>query len=299
MVEPDRIPLAFLQVYRDERKVQKLMHRTLGNPNPAHGPGCQTGATNGTVSGGPRIERTSVSLVSAEPLGNGSAGAVPGEEHASIACKCLHCLDFQYFRYRKAEIRAGRRAIGWLLQRMCALNVLWQLSWHAVHAWQCISSACEAYLSWQCMRMNNVCFSALTGSCMRAGIIHVIRQVIRHGDASAGVAGNGDHHTSRSEVERIQRLQDEVFNRGCIPWWIAAVGYVAFALLAIIVIPFLYTPVKWCAQPRATLTDPLPCIHCLYLLTTEWDTALRMSMVCSGKVPGIIFVQNQENANSG
>ena len=64
---------------------------------------------------------------------------------------------------------------------------------------------------------------------------------------------NGDHHTSRSEVERIQKLQDEVFNRGCIPWWIAAVGYMAFAVLAIIVIPFLYTPVKWCAQPRAIL----------------------------------------------
>jgi hypothetical protein len=59
---------------------------------------------------------------------------------------------------------------------------------------------------------------------------------------------NGDHHTSHSEVERIQKLQDEVFNRGCIPWWIAVVGYVAFAALAIIVIPFLYTPVKWCAQ---------------------------------------------------
>ncbi len=79
MVQPDTVPLVLLQVYRDECKVQKRMHRTLGNPNPAHGAGCsQTGATNGTVSGAPRIERTSVSLVSTEPLSNGLAGAVPG-----------------------------------------------------------------------------------------------------------------------------------------------------------------------------------------------------------------------------
>ncbi len=71
---------------------------------------------------------------------------------------------------------------------------------------------------------------------------------MRHTQTSAGEMENGDHHTSHSEVERIQKLQDEVFNRGCIPWWIAVVGYVAFAALAIIVIPFLYTPVKWCAQ---------------------------------------------------
>lgn len=82
VVKLDRISLALPQVYRDERKVQKLMHSTLGNPNPAHGPGCQTGATNGTVSGPPRIERTSVSLVSAEALSAASAGAVPGKEHA-------------------------------------------------------------------------------------------------------------------------------------------------------------------------------------------------------------------------
>jgi len=69
----------FLQVYRDERKVQKLMQpRTLGNPNPAHGPGCQVGATSGTVSGAPRIERTSVSLVSADPVSNAPASVGPG-----------------------------------------------------------------------------------------------------------------------------------------------------------------------------------------------------------------------------
>ena len=54
-----------------------------------------------------------------------------------------------------------------------------------------------------------------------------------------------DSLVARSEVERIHRLQDDTFMRGCIPWWIAGVGYVVFAALAIIVIPFLYTPVKW------------------------------------------------------
>lgn len=54
-----------------------------------------------------------------------------------------------------------------------------------------------------------------------------------------------DSLVARSEVERILRLQDDVFMRGCIPSWIAVVGYVAFAALAVIVIPFLYTPVKW------------------------------------------------------
>ncbi len=52
---------------------------------------------------------------------------------------------------------------------------------------------------------------------------------------------------ARSEVERIHRMQDDVFLRGCIPTWIAVVGYAVFAALAIIVIPFLYTPVKWYA----------------------------------------------------
>ena len=54
-----------------------------------------------------------------------------------------------------------------------------------------------------------------------------------------------DSVVARSEIERIQRLQDDVFNKGCIPWWIAVAGYVVFATLAIIVIPFLYIPVKW------------------------------------------------------
>lgn len=71
---PDNALLPTLQVYRDERKVQKLMmknKRSLGNPTPAHGC-CSVGsATDGTMSGPPRIERTSVSLISADPLSGG------------------------------------------------------------------------------------------------------------------------------------------------------------------------------------------------------------------------------------
>ena len=40
-------------------------------------------------------------------------------------------------------------------------------------------------------------------------------------------------------------MQDDIFEKGCIPWWVGVGGYVIFAVLAIIVIPFLYTPVRW------------------------------------------------------
>jgi len=50
---------------------------------------------------------------------------------------------------------------------------------------------------------------------------------------------------SRTELERVQQMRDEVFNKGCIPSWVGFGGYIGFAVLAIIVIPFLYTPVKW------------------------------------------------------
>ena len=54
-----------------------------------------------------------------------------------------------------------------------------------------------------------------------------------------------DSLVARSEVDRIHRLQDDIFSKGCIPWWVAAVGYTVFAALAIVGIPFLYTAVKW------------------------------------------------------
>ncbi len=53
---------------------------------------------------------------------------------------------------------------------------------------------------------------------------------------------------SRTELERVQNLRDEVFNKGCIPRWVGLGGSVVFAVLAIIVIPYLYTPVKWCVS---------------------------------------------------
>ena len=52
------------------------------------------------------------------------------------------------------------------------------------------------------------------------------------------------------EAERISCLRDAVFLKGCIPRWHAVAGYAAFGILAIIVIPFLYHPVKWCASVR-------------------------------------------------
>ena len=56
-----------------------------------------------------------------------------------------------------------------------------------------------------------------------------------------------DSVIARSEVERIQKMQDDIFLKECIPWWVGVGGYVIFAILAIVVIPFLYTPVRWCA----------------------------------------------------
>ncbi len=47
------------------------------------------------------------------------------------------------------------------------------------------------------------------------------------------------------EALRLEALRDHVFLKGCIPWWIAAVGYVFFSILNIIVIPILYPPAKW------------------------------------------------------
>jgi len=101
----------FLQVYRDERKVQKLMQpRTLGNPNPAHGPGCQVGATSGTVSGAPRIERTSVSLVSADPVSNAPASLGPGM--TCQAPRTSHCT-FRSVRSGQPKPCLWPRVPGW------------------------------------------------------------------------------------------------------------------------------------------------------------------------------------------
>ena len=83
-----RHALACLQVYSDERKVQKMLQRSLGNPNPVTGGCCSQvgGPTNGASHGPPRLERTSVSLISADPLTNGSAGAGALQNANTVQC---------------------------------------------------------------------------------------------------------------------------------------------------------------------------------------------------------------------
>jgi len=73
--------VACLQVYRDERKLEKMervARKSVGNPNPAHGGhSCQVGgpAESASAPAHTRLERTSVSLISADPLSAGSIGA--------------------------------------------------------------------------------------------------------------------------------------------------------------------------------------------------------------------------------
>ncbi len=66
-----------------------------------------------------------------------------------------------------------------------------------------------------------------------------------HACAVSAVSLQRESVLSRNELERVQNLRDEVFNKGCIPTWVGIGGSIIFAVLAIIVIPFLYTPVKW------------------------------------------------------
>lgn len=54
------------------------------------------------------------------------------------------------------------------------------------------------------------------------------------------------------EALRMQALRDQVFLKGQIPWWIAAIGYTFFGIVAIVVIPFLYPPAKWCVSVPLT-----------------------------------------------
>ncbi|EIE18748.1 OPT superfamily oligopeptide transporter [Coccomyxa subellipsoidea C-169] len=56
---------------------------------------------------------------------------------------------------------------------------------------------------------------------------------------------------------RLEALRDEVFLKGCIPWWIAAVGYGFFSILSIVVIPILYPPAKWYYLLVLVIVSPL------------------------------------------
>lgn len=83
---------ACLQVYRDERKLEKMKRvarKSVGNPDPAHGGrSCQVGgpAESASAPAHTRLERTSVSLISADPLSAGSIG--PGTVLKSLLGRC-------------------------------------------------------------------------------------------------------------------------------------------------------------------------------------------------------------------
>jgi hypothetical protein len=59
----------------------------------------------------------------------------------------------------------------------------------------------------------------------------------------------GRERTDTSETERERRALDEyrdyVFLRDAIPAWLGVVGYLAFGLLGVVVIPHLYPAVTW------------------------------------------------------
>lgn len=81
-----------MQVYRDERKlekIEKVVKKSIGNPNPT-GSCCQVGSANTIAVGAPnfRLERTSVSLISADPLSTASNGAG--------TCLTSSCLSLQF-----------------------------------------------------------------------------------------------------------------------------------------------------------------------------------------------------------
>lgn len=80
----------------------------------------------------------------------------------------------------------------------------------------------------------------------RAESLFVLLACVRAGQRICSLAEVSEFER---EVERLNKLRDAVFLRGCIPWWNAAAGYAAFSVLAIVVIPLLYHPVKWCAPP--------------------------------------------------
>lgn len=71
-----------------------------------------------------------------------------------------------------------------------------------------------------------------------------------------------------------RRLRSEVFLREVIPWWLAPVGYGGLAILSIIFIPMVYTPVKWYYVAVAYLVTPLFALPNSYGAgLTDWDCA--------------------------
>lgn len=71
-----------------------------------------------------------------------------------------------------------------------------------------------------------------------------------------------------------RRLRQEVFLREVIPWWLAPVGYGGLAVLSIIFIPMVYTPVRWYYVAVAYLVTPLFALPNSYGAgLTDWDCA--------------------------
>lgn len=46
-------------------------------------------------------------------------------------------------------------------------------------------------------------------------------------------------------VDKDHARRTEIFMKEGIPWWVAVCGYISLAIISIIVLPFLFTPVKW------------------------------------------------------
>lgn len=65
-----------------------------------------------------------------------------------------------------------------------------------------------------------------------------------------------------------------MFLREVIPWWLAPIGYGGLAILSIIFIPMVYTPVKWYYVAVAYLVTPLFALPNSYGAgLTDWDCA--------------------------
>lgn len=65
-----------------------------------------------------------------------------------------------------------------------------------------------------------------------------------------------------------------MFLREVIPWWLAPIGYGGLAILSIIFIPMVYSPVKWYYVAVAYLVTPLFALPNSYGAgLTDWDCA--------------------------
>ena len=83
------------------------------------------------------------------------------------------------------------------------------------------------------------------------------------------------------EAERLEALRDHIFLKGCIPRWNAFVGYALFGILAVIVIPLLYHPVKWCVW-SPIIPCVFPCMHARWPMAPQGCGSAELS--CAGEI---------------